>query len=115
MPTIQIVAGDTVAAGDVVITLKNGSTVVNLTGCTPRWKRRFRSSPIGVAEETTVMAIQGAATLGQVTPAYTSAQSQALQLGEHVVQIEVTDGTGAVRTYPTPDQEPIKLLVTEGL
>lgn len=112
--SFKIVAGDTITAGEISWVLKSAGVVQNLTGATVRWKRRLRTAPIGTAQETKVMSLVGAATLGVVTVGYTSAET-ALLLGEHVVNIEVTFADLSVKTFPDADTGPITMIVVEGL
>lgn len=109
---VRIYAGDTVASGDVVLALKQNGLAVDVSTSTVRWKTRHRASG---AVASSVMVVQGAGSLGLVSPVYTSEQSAALGLGEYDVQIEVTSVSGEVRTFPGPDQPSLAMVVVRGL
>lgn len=110
---VRIIAGDTYASGDIVITLTANGAAYDLTGAQAvSWKtRHVQSATIA----TSAAAVQGAATLGKVSPVYTATESGALAIGRHKVQIEVTTASGAKRTFPSPDQPDLWMDVSEGL
>ncbi len=52
---------------------------------------------------------------GKVTVAMTAAETKALPLGDHVVQIKVAFADGSVRTWPDGKAGPMTMTVVEGL
>lgn len=109
---VRIVAGDSVSTGDHVITLSEGGAVFDLTGVTGvKWKTRLRSS---ATVDERAMTVVGLDTAGKVTMTYTAVETAALGIGEHLAQVEVTQGED-VRTFPGPGQEQIVMVVSEGL
>jgi hypothetical protein len=97
---ITIIAGNTVKSGEIVFTLRGGGAVQSLAGCTLTMRSRLRSAPEGTAAATRSMAMLDAAA-GAATFTMTAAETSALALGEHLVQIDVTFGDGSLWTWPT--------------
>lgn len=112
---IHIRAGDTYDAGEHVFTLREGegssAVAVDLTGCAVLWKTKHRVTGTTGSSAATVVA----ALLGQVSPVYSKTESAALEVGDHVAELQVTYPDTTERTFPTPDQPAITMRVTRGL
>ncbi len=107
--TLRIVRGDSLIEGKAQWQLLVGGTPQSLAGATVRWERRHLQAAVSVAEESRGMTVLDE-DLGKVTIAYTPEQSLELQLGQHIVQIEVTYDDDTVETW-----EGTTLQVVEGL
>lgn len=106
---IRIAIGDTVSAGDHVITCLQDGAAADLTGCTLNWRTRLRSAADPVDRSATLV---GLGTAGKVTMAYTAAETALLAKGEYIAQVVATDGE-VVKTFPGPGQDPIVMIVSE--
>ena len=102
---VKITAGDTVAAGDIQVTLLEGGVAVSLDGASATWETRYKMSGVTRSSAMTVLGS------GVVSPIYTASESAALEPGEHLAQVRVLTASGSSYRWPGPDQGPISMIV----
>ena len=93
--TLPIQAGASLESGDATFTILLNASAVNISGCTLKFRRRWSLAASTDPTEIRPMTIVSAAS-GTCTLSYTSAETQALQAGTHLCEIEVTFGSGRV-------------------